>query len=477
MERPKGVFISYSWTTTEHEERVLELATRLRENGVDVKLDKWDLKEGQDIYTFMESMVISQKIDKVLIICEKGYKEKAENRKGGVGTETQIITPEIYNDVNQEKFIPIILERGENGESFIPIFIKTRKYIDLSSTDIYEKGYEALLRNIYERPQYRKPGLGVPPEWLFEEETVHYKTNTLIRQLEDSMQRAPNRVKGLSNSFIEAFFESLEQFHIKKFDKSIPIDETILNQINRMLPLRNDYITYLEKMCNYYDELDLDILIGFFERIYSYTQPYEGINSYLDCQFDHFKFIVQELFIYTFTILLNNSKYKTAGEFLRSEFFVKEGLGSELLHEGYCIFRQYIRTIDEDRKIRLGLNRLSPVAELLVQRADNKKYNKAILDADLLLYYLQFIYDKEFTWPWFPSTYIYARYRKIEILQRLVSKRFFNKVQPLFGISSDQLKAKVKEFKDDYSRGYSNSFERIPALRSHINPDDICTVP
>ncbi len=476
MERPKGVFISYSWTTSEHEEWVLELATRLRENGVDVKLDKWDLKEGQDVYTFMESMVSSKEIDKVLIICERAYIEKAEIRKGGVGTETQIITPEIYNDVNQEKFIPIIAERGKNGETLIPTYIKTRKYIDLSSEDTYEKGYETLLRNIFERPQYRKPGLGAPPEWLFEEEVEHNKTTGLLKQLEDAMQRVPNRVKGLSNKFIESFFECLDQFHIKEFDKSTPIDEIILNQINRMLPLRDDYIAYLESLCNYYDELDVDILTDFFERIYSYTQPYEGISLYIDCQSDHFKFIVQELFIYTFTILLNNAQYETAGEFLRSVFFVKIDSRSELCHEGYCIFRTYIKSLEEYRKGRLKLNRVSLVADLLVQRAESKKYSKAILDADLLLYYLQFIYDKEFNWPWFPSTYIYARYREIEILQRLVSKRFFNKVQPLFGMSSDQLKTKFKEFKDD-TRGYNNSFERIPVLRSHINPDDICTLP
>lgn len=477
METPKGVFISYCWTTAEHEEWVLELATRLRENGVNVRLDKWDLKEGQDVYSFMESMVNSEEIYKVLIICDKGYKEKAEIREGGVGTETQIITPEIYKDAGQEKFIPIIAERGDDGETYIPTYIKTRKYIDMSSEDTYEKGYETLLRNIYDRPQYRKPGLGAPPEWLFENEAVHYKTTSLIKQLEDAMQRVPNRVKGLSNNFVESFFECLDQFYIKEFDKSTPIDETILNQINKMLPLRNDYITYLEKMCNYYNELDVEILINFFERIHSYTQPYKGSVSYSDYQFDHYKFIVHELFIYTFSILLNYAQYKTAGEFLRSDFFIiKEVSLNELSHEKYCIFQQGIKSL-EYRKKRLELNRISLVADLFVQRAEGKKYNKTILDADLLLFYLQFIYNEALNWYWFPSTYIFSTYRKIDILQRLASKRFFNRVQPLFGISSDQLKAKFFEFKNDYLRGYNNSLERIPSLRFHINPNDICTLP
>lgn len=46
-ERPPAVFISYIWTTPQHEKWVYSLAERLRAvDGIDVKLDKWDLREG-----------------------------------------------------------------------------------------------------------------------------------------------------------------------------------------------------------------------------------------------------------------------------------------------------------------------------------------------------------------------------------------------------------------------------------------------
>jgi len=35
----------------------MEIATRLRTNGIDVILDRWDLQGGQDKYAFMEQMV------------------------------------------------------------------------------------------------------------------------------------------------------------------------------------------------------------------------------------------------------------------------------------------------------------------------------------------------------------------------------------------------------------------------------------
>jgi hypothetical protein len=103
----KKIFISYSWTSPAHEDWVIELANRLVQDGVDVVLDKWELKEGHDKFHFMESMVKSPQIHKVLIILDKKYSDRADNRTGGVGTETLIITPELYADIKQEKFIPI----------------------------------------------------------------------------------------------------------------------------------------------------------------------------------------------------------------------------------------------------------------------------------------------------------------------------------------------------------------------------------
>jgi hypothetical protein len=75
----------------------LQLGTELRESSVDVILDKWDLKEGHDANAFMEKMVADPDIKKVVLVCDKKYAEKADRRSGGVGTEAQIISPEIYS--------------------------------------------------------------------------------------------------------------------------------------------------------------------------------------------------------------------------------------------------------------------------------------------------------------------------------------------------------------------------------------------
>ena len=60
------IFISYSWSK-DALALVLDLANRLVSHGVDVVLDKWELKEGQDKYAFMERCVNDPDITKVCI--------------------------------------------------------------------------------------------------------------------------------------------------------------------------------------------------------------------------------------------------------------------------------------------------------------------------------------------------------------------------------------------------------------------------
>jgi hypothetical protein len=57
--------------------------------------------QSQDKYHFMERMVTDSQVTHVLVICDKQYAEKADARKDGVGTESQIISKEVYDKVEQ----------------------------------------------------------------------------------------------------------------------------------------------------------------------------------------------------------------------------------------------------------------------------------------------------------------------------------------------------------------------------------------
>ena len=165
MNRPPRVFISYSWTSEDYKAIVLHLAEDLRCDGVDVILDQWDLRSGHDKFAFMEQSI--EKADKVLVLCDKEYAEKANSKEGGVGTETSIITPEVYGKSVQEKFIPVIMESFNT----LPTYLKSRIGIDYRENR-REKGYKEILRVIYNRPALIKPELGTPPKWLDASEKI-----------------------------------------------------------------------------------------------------------------------------------------------------------------------------------------------------------------------------------------------------------------------------------------------------------------
>ena len=66
MSAPK-VFILYSRDSQPHKDWVLRFASELRTNGIDAKLDQWDLSPGQDMAAFMAGGI--RTADRVLLIC------------------------------------------------------------------------------------------------------------------------------------------------------------------------------------------------------------------------------------------------------------------------------------------------------------------------------------------------------------------------------------------------------------------------
>jgi hypothetical protein len=100
------VFISYSWDNDAHIGWVLELASRLKADGVRVLLDRFDLKFGHSTTRYMETSVTES--DFVLVICTETYKKRFDNREGGAGYEGHIITSEIIEEVGNGKFIPVL---------------------------------------------------------------------------------------------------------------------------------------------------------------------------------------------------------------------------------------------------------------------------------------------------------------------------------------------------------------------------------
>lgn len=154
-----AVFISYSHDSEEHKDWVLQLATRLRSNGVNVILDRWNIKLGSDLASFMERGL--SKSSRIVSVCSSTYVKKANEGKGGAGYEKQIMTSEFINDQNHNWVIPLIKNNPETRKT--PTFLGGRMYISFEDANLYETKYEELLRDLLDEPVLPIPPIGKNP--------------------------------------------------------------------------------------------------------------------------------------------------------------------------------------------------------------------------------------------------------------------------------------------------------------------------
>lgn len=451
-EKNPKLFISYSWSSPEHEQWVLNLATELRETGVDVILDKWDLKEGHDAYAFMEKMVTDPEIAKVAIVCDRVYMDKADGRSGGVGTETQIISAEVYQKQDQNKFVAILAGRDENGKAYLPAYYKSRIYIDLSDPDLYAKNFEQLLRWIYDKPMFIKPELGKKPSFLSDGVQISLGTTASFRRAHDAIRNSKDYWKGVLSEYFETFIMNLEKFRIAS--NGGELDDKVVESIEQFIPYRNEAIEIFLALAQYIDTNETrQQLHRFFESLIPYMERPEHITTSRDWDYDNFKFIVHELFLYAFASLLKYERYESAAYLLRHEYYVPKTSYAAENMVPFSVFREYMKSL-EYRNKRLKLNRLSLRADMLEQRAKSSGFAfRLLMQADFVLFVrdcLDVIKSKGIQ-NWWPETLLHiGRFGSaFEIFARAQSKEYFDRVKLLFDIEQKKdIEPLMQAFKD-----------------------------
>lgn len=472
----KKIFISYSWTTPKHEKWVLDLAERLVSDGVDVVLDKWNLKPGEDKYSFMERMVTDEDINKVLIICDSKYKEKADSRNGGVGTETQIITPELYTKVNQRKYIPIIAEYGESFESYIPAYAKSLIGIDLASASDFEKNYEELLRDIYDKPRYVKPKLGKMPSFLLDDENKTLKAITFkSREIKNHII---NGRKDLVLSSLEdlnkLFFEQLDQYKLNSNDLKDPSYSIPMQYISEMKYFRDEFIMNLINLLNFLEEEELsDYIIEFLEELYAYYD-YKGEGTYNQCCLMQYRFTIHELFIWINMILLKYKKFNVVRKLTHIKYVLNDKFERDIdenTFEKFYYSGDSFDTVNRDE----GHNKYSFSAHLMQQRGNlnGKDYTEDLVNCDLILHYISILKEERRYWCWFPLMYIYKKTRVIKLFLRLDTDDEINRVIQIFGVKDkEELKKRIEERYTDWRPyGYNGCFHKVENITEYLKLD------
>jgi len=477
------VFISYSWACSE---RVIELAERLVADGVDVVLDVWELKEGQDKYAFMERCVTDDTITKVLMICDKSYANKANSREGGVGDETTVISPEVYAKATETKYLPIIFERDEDGKEYVPAYLKARLYFDLSSDEVFEKGYDRLLRNLFNKPERRKPLLGKMPEYLNEETVSLTPIRATYKQLQAYDGKNSKKEQYLLGKVGDEFIKALIELKPDYSSSNNSFDEQLLKQIDAAKPVRDLFLDYVELLVTE-GYATGSVLGDFFERTYNAVYSVDGRNSYSDVEFEYGLFMIWEMFVCTTAIMLHFESYVELRSMLYRTYFLNDSpVTKNQKARTFVSFRVIPKYIDEVVKQKLKSNLITFSGDMAVKREKLPIIKKhTIANADTVLYQLSEVYDllKDEYWLWFPKTYIYLgdsfMSGKQEIWSKMVSKRHCEKLFPLFEVSTiKQLTEAIQRNKPDREYGYRNGLSSsAPTITYSINLEDIATRP
>lgn len=430
------LFISYSWSSPEHEAWVLQIAESLRQNGIDVLLDKWDLREGNDSISFMERMVTDPSVTHVLMISDSTYAEKADGRSGGVGTETSIISPSVYKGQDQKKFVVAIPPR-KNGEDIkVPTYYTGRIYIDLGKEETFATEFERLLRWVFDKPLHVRPELGDRPAFLDSPVAHALGTSVLQRRAEDALRGGrPNSIHVLEDYF-EKYASGLSIFRI---EQARHIDAPLLLEaIDVTLPARNEFISVVRVVAQYGegDEVVGRAIHRFFERCLALNE--DGI-PWEDYAYDPVRFLVGELFIYTIALLLSRERFGVVAYLLETVYFVP-GRGSESSQGYWSLYG----SLTNDRYVGQEIGKESARAYLLHERNKGSGVGYgSLMQADIVLWLRASGWSGERAW-WFAVTPIYdgTRAGPMEIFARSVSKAYFTRVAPTIGAAS------VEAFKD-----------------------------
>lgn len=144
-EKTEDVFVTYSNETNDFNTQVYSFVDLLRMNGFNAFCDESE-KQKTSSASFSEIMTRGLQADKVIVVLSRGYKIKAENGKGGVGTEYKTISDELRR--NKDKYIFVSFERLTDDviESITPMLFKSHYIIDLTKDE--DNGYAELFSKI-----------------------------------------------------------------------------------------------------------------------------------------------------------------------------------------------------------------------------------------------------------------------------------------------------------------------------------------
>lgn len=400
-------FISYSWSSPEHEEWVLGIARDLVDSGVDIVLDKWDLREGEEASAFMERMVTDTSVEKVIIVSDRMYVEKSNSRAGGAGTEAQIISGEIFAQRDDRKFVVCVRENDESGRAFVPAYYTSRIFVDFTDDSRRTDSFERLLRWLFDKPLHKKPELGTAPHYISNDrDSVQMPTGAAARRAIDALTNGKSFAKGATQEYLEKFTAELERFRPPA--RLDPAGDELMSYLDDFIPFRNELLEVVRCIVVYANDDGYGPLLhSFFERVADYFYPPADVSSWRETDFDIFRFIGWEMYLHVCTTAIAQGRSALFEAIVGTPYY-SEGAarrhGGRSSIQSFDIFSNRIEIL-EARNRQLQQRRLVPEADLIkVRSADSPHDFDSIMQTDFILYMRAGIHNSG---RWVPKTLVY----------------------------------------------------------------------
>lgn len=413
--KPPKVFISYSWTSVEHKDRIRHYAERLRNSHVDVLLDIWDLSPGQDKNAYMEKMVTDPSVTHVLAFIDRRYTEKANARADGVGTESQIISQRVYASTDQQKFIPIFCEKDDAGKLSAPAFFEARIGFDFSTPAAENDNWEPMVRHLFGKPEYIKPPLGPLPAFLDESNAPReFPTDASFRKILAKTSSERHWHLSLNEEFLSQAFKYLDSFRIRVFPTDAELaryDEIVYGKLQGLLPFRDQFIEWAEiQIQSLADDELLDRFKDLIPRFSEVQCRGPELQQWREnCGvFDVGAIWVYEVLLYIFAMLLKHKRDNVVANLLASRYYMH---AYNTLHQKgfYSIDVLWSKAISfYNRNIRLKLNRMDLLTDWIKEHLKDRfaDFNQ-LMEADGVLCLKSMLSG---SWSWWPRTFIYSEF-------------------------------------------------------------------
>jgi hypothetical protein len=238
----KEVFVTYSWDSEEHNEKVLAFTNHLRDQGFDAEMDKHysQNETASDFYKMMHQAMTDY--EKVIVVLSKGYKTKAEAFKGGVGNEYNLILKDIETQKN--KYILVSFETI--SDEITPLNFKGRHILDLSDKKNLNELY-AKLQNVktieFADVGPKKPAIEKTVIPKFEVEEKNLEIGDLLTNMDNGSQFGQLYTKIEFDLNLEIKNGTKESFSDYNIEVSYPVNSTSFD-VNGRIEGKSKIVTY-----------------------------------------------------------------------------------------------------------------------------------------------------------------------------------------------------------------------------------------